>query len=80
MAPIMLCIVLIALHSVHAVPAKPCDSVRLEVRQQQALPTIGSYMKLYTSLQTSKCAPHVTLLRILRCSSRLHIQNAICKQ
>ncbi|CAE7855228.1 unnamed protein product, partial [Symbiodinium microadriaticum] len=27
-----------------------------EVRQQQALPTIGSYMKLYTSLQTSKLA------------------------
>ena len=25
-----------------------------QVRQQQALPTIGSYMKLYTSLQTSK--------------------------
>ena len=29
--------------------------VRRQVRQQQALPTIGSYMKLYTSLQTSKC-------------------------
>jgi translation initiation factor 3 subunit L len=27
-----------------------------EVKQQQALPTIGSYMKLYTSLQTSKLA------------------------
>merc|ERR1719223_66009 len=27
-----------------------------EVRQQQALPTIGSYMKLYTSIQTSKLA------------------------
>ncbi|CAE8727934.1 unnamed protein product, partial [Polarella glacialis] len=26
------------------------------VKQQQALPTIGSYMKLYTSLQTSKLA------------------------
>lgn len=27
-----------------------------EVKQQQALPTIGSYMKLYTSLKTSKLA------------------------
>eukprot|EP00442_Polarella_glacialis_P002274 CAMPEP_0115128526 /NCGR_PEP_ID=MMETSP0227-20121206/51189_1 /TAXON_ID=89957 /ORGANISM="Polarella glacialis, Strain CCMP 1383" /LENGTH=530 /DNA_ID=CAMNT_0002533103 /DNA_START=57 /DNA_END=1649 /DNA_ORIENTATION=- len=27
-----------------------------EVKQQQALPTIGSYMKLYTSLRTSKLA------------------------
>merc|ERR1719265_1063401 len=27
-----------------------------EVKQQQALPTIGSYMKLYTAIQTSKLA------------------------